>query len=225
VKSELAEGQAMDINQTLSVLNRFGDVTGEDISQFANSDIVVIAVGKRRKFGQKRKDLFEDNLQPVIASSVIIEKYAPKAVVIVVTNPMDTMVSFVYQQTGFPPERIIGMGNSLDSARYKQIIHERTGKIRKDIDCFVVGSHDEDMVHHATDIQKIDIEKSKDVAIETIRRKVCTEFAPAMCVVEILQAIVNDSKAEFPVSSFHKDMNKAYGKLENIGRDGIVTDQ
>lgn len=216
-----AEGHAMDINQMLSSRNMDGNVSGEDIAQFRESDVVVIAVGRRRKVGEKRIDLLDDNQHAVVSSAVLIQKYAPKAIVIVVTNPLDKMVELVQHHTDFPRNRVFGMGSSLDTARFKEIIHQRTKQRRSEIDVFVDGSHDENMTHHADKLSGEDIAKSRDCAIDTISKKGATEFAPAMCVVNIIEAIIENSQECIPVSTWHEKDKKAYSKLEVIGKDGI----
>lgn len=184
-----AEGHASDINQSLSAL-RFDNEAygGYDHKLLRDADIVVITVGQRRNGNMKRIDLLDVNSDDVIQCSNQIRKYAPHSTVIVVTNPVDEMTKLVLKHTGFPIERVIRFGNLLDTVRFRQAIHNQTKKPRNEIICNVSGYHDEDAEH--TYDGEINENESRYMAIDTINKKGCTSFAPAICITEVIASYV-----------------------------------
>lgn len=218
-----AEGQAMDLNQFLSERKSDWDVTfSTDPKKCAGSRICVIAVGRRRMPGELRTDLFSSNSPEVARVAEYIRQYAPESIVIVVTNPLDEMTEVVYRVTKFPPNRVIGMGNSLDTARFREVIHQNTGKPRSAINCFVIGEHGEGMTHIYEHTDQHLENLSRRTAINTIERKGATVFAPASAVVTLIDTIIYDRKNIIPVSFWHADEFKCYGGLVELGSDGIV---
>ena len=126
IKEGVAEGKAMDLMQCAS-LNGFDTrITGStnDYSKTAGSDIVVITSGIPRKPGMTREELIGINAGIVKTVSTSLLEHSPEAIVIVVSNPMDTMTYLVHKTTGLPRNRIIGMGGALDSARFKYRLAE-----------------------------------------------------------------------------------------------------
>jgi malate dehydrogenase len=221
--TDKAGGEAMDLNQMLSILNYDLDVIGtNDYNHIKDSNVVVITVGQRRIPGMIRKDLFPINMEKVKAVSRKIRMLAPNSVVIVVTNPSDEMTEVVFRNTLFPKERVIGIGNSLDTARFKQVIHEKTGLPRRSIDCIVVGEHGENMEHYCKFKTPEMEELSRSTAIRTIEKKGSTVFAPALATYQIIESIIRDDNKWYMVASHIEAENKSYGKLWQIGRNGIV---
>lgn len=184
-----AEGQASDINQALSALKFDNEVYGGyDHTLIKDADIVVVAVGQRRKGEMKRIDLYNINKKDVKECSNQIRKYAPNSTVIVVTNPVDEMTEMVLKHTRFPHERVIKFGNLLDTARFRQAIHRQTGIPRSKIECKVTGYHNEEATHFFDG--DVDTNESRFMAIDTINKKGSTVFAPAICITEIIRGYV-----------------------------------
>jgi malate dehydrogenase len=121
IKEGLAEGKAQDMMQTATLLGFDTRITGStnDYSKTANSDVVVITSGLPRKPGMTREELIGTNAGIVRGVAEAILKYSPKAILIIISNPMDTMTYLALTATGLPKNRIIGMGGTLDSARFK----------------------------------------------------------------------------------------------------------
>jgi malate dehydrogenase len=143
IKEGLAEGKAMDLMQTAS-LNGFDTKivgTTSDYSKTANSNICVITSGIPRKPGMTREQLIGINAGIVKDVSSNLIKHSPDTIVIVVSNPMDTMAYLVHKTTGLPKNRIIGMGGALDSARFKYRLAEALGAPISDVDGIVIGGH------------------------------------------------------------------------------------
>jgi len=143
IKEKFAEGKAMDLMQTAS-LNGFDTrISGStnDYSKTANSDIAVITSGIPRKTGMTREELIGINAGIVKTVSENLIKYSPNVILIIVSNPMDTMTYLAYKATGLPKNRIIGMGGALDSARFKYRLSEALDCPASDISAMVIGGH------------------------------------------------------------------------------------
>ncbi|MEE3037218.1 MAG: malate dehydrogenase [Bacteroidota bacterium] len=143
IKENYAEGKAMDLMQT-ATLNGFDTkITGytNNYSKTANSDIAVITSGIPRKPGMTREELIGINAGIVKSVSENLIKYSSNVILIIVTNPMDTMTFLAHEVTGLPKNRIIGMGGALDSARFKYRLSEALGCPASDVDGMVIGGH------------------------------------------------------------------------------------
>ena len=143
IKENFAEGKAMDLMQTSS-LNRFDTkIVGStnDYSKTSGSDIAVITSGIPRKPGMTREELIGINAGIVKTVSENLIKYSPDVILIIVSNPMDTMTYLTHKVTGLPKNRIIGMGGALDSARFKYRLAEAMDCPISDVDGMVIGGH------------------------------------------------------------------------------------
>ena len=143
IKEGYAEGKAMDLMQTAS-LNGFDTKivgTTNDYAKTAGSDICVVTSGIPRKPGMTREELIGINAGIVKTVASNLEKHSPNMVLIVVSNPMDTMTYLAHKATGLPKNRIIGMGGALDSARFKYRLAEALGAPISDVDGMVIGGH------------------------------------------------------------------------------------
>ena len=143
IKEGLAEGKAQDMMQTAALLGFDTRITGStnDYSKTAGSDVVVITSGLPRKPGMTREELIGTNAGIVKGVCENILKYSPNAIIIVISNPMDTMTYLALQSTGLPKNRIIGMGGTLDSARFKYQLSQHLGCSPADLNAVVVGGH------------------------------------------------------------------------------------
>ena len=142
IKENLAEGKAMDLMQTASLNGFDSRIIGStnDYSKTSNSDIAVITSGIPRKPGMSREELIEINAGIVEQVSNQIIKHSPNVILIIVSNPMDTMTYLVHKVTELPKNKIIGMGGALDSARFKFRLAE-AWIVYIDIDGLVIGGH------------------------------------------------------------------------------------
>lgn len=143
----IPQGKALDMAQAASVEGFEAQVLGtNDFSAIAGSSIVVITAGLPRTPGMTREDLVKKN--GAIIGSVMehVRRHADGAVVIVVTNPLDVMAHLAWKLSGFPPERVFGMGGVLDEARFKYFLSRRLGVSPRDIEALVLGSHGEAMI-------------------------------------------------------------------------------
>lgn len=143
IKEGVAEGKAQDMMQTAALLGFDTRITGStnDYSKTAGSDVVVITSGLPRKPGMTREELIGVNAGIVKSVAENILKYSPNTIIIVISNPMDTMTYLALQSTGLPKNRIIGMGGTLDSARFKYQLSQHLNCSPADLNAVVVGGH------------------------------------------------------------------------------------
>src|SRR5258705_13950053 len=143
IKEGLAEGKAQDMMQTATLLGFDTRVTGStnDYSKTAGSDVVIITSGLPRKPGMTREELIGVNAGIVKGVCENILKHSPNAILIVISNPMDTMTYLALKSTSLPKNRIIGMGGTLDSSRFKYQLSQHLGCSPADLNAVVVGGH------------------------------------------------------------------------------------
>lgn len=244
IKENYAEGKAMDLMQTAS-LNGFDTrITGStnDYSKTANSDVAVITSGIPRKPGMTREELIGINAGIVKEVSQNLLKHSPKAILIVVSNPMDTMTYLVHKTTDLPKNRIIGMGGALDSARFKYRLAEALGCPPSDVEGMVIGGHsDTGMIpltrlaaRNSVNVSKFlsterleQVKEATKVGGATLTKMLGTSawYAPGAAVSALVQAIGCDQKKMFPCSAL---LEGEYG-LDDIsigvpvilGKEGI----
>jgi len=216
IKEGLAEGKAQDMMQTATLLGfdtRIKGCTG-DYSQTANSDVVVITSGIPRKPGMTREELIGTNAGIVKTVCENILKYSPGAIIIVISNPMDTMTYLALKSTGLPKHRIIGMGGILDSSRFKYQLSQHLGCSPADLHAVVVGGHgDTTMIplirlatwnskpvtHFLTPEQQAKIVNDTMVGGATLTKLIGTSawYAPGAAGAALVEAIVRDEKKLF----------------------------
>lgn len=143
IKEGVAEGKAQDMMQTATLLGFDTKISGTtgDYTKTANSDVVVITSGIPRKPGMTREELIGVNAGIVKGVCENILKQSPNAIIIVISNPMDTMTFLALTSTGLPKNRIIGMGGTLDSSRFKYQLSQHLGCSPSDLNAVVVGGH------------------------------------------------------------------------------------
>ncbi len=143
IKEGFAEGKALDISQTASLLGFDTRVLGctNDYSQTKGSDVCVITSGIPRKPGMTREELIGTNAKIVEAVAKNLLEHSPEAILVVISNPMDTMTYLTLKSTGLPKNRIIGMGGILDSARFKTYLQKELDCSPNDLHAMVIGGH------------------------------------------------------------------------------------
>ena len=143
IKEGVSEGKAMDIMQTANILGLSSRLTGvtNDYEKTAGSDMVVITSGIPRKPGMTREELIGVNAGIVKSVTESILKYSPNAIILCVSNPMDTMTYLIHKTSGLPKNRIIGMGGALDSARFKYFLSLGLGASATEVEGIVIGGH------------------------------------------------------------------------------------
>jgi malate dehydrogenase len=145
----VARGKALDLQQNRGVLKFDVNVAGggtTDYSIIKDSDVCIVTAGVPRKPGMSRDDLLKVNLEAITKVAQGIKQYAPSSFVIVVTNPLDSMVYAMYKVTGFPKNRVVGMAGVLDTARFQYFVGDAAGVSPQDVCAMVLGGHGDDMV-------------------------------------------------------------------------------
>ena len=220
IKEGFAEGKAMDLMQTASLNGFDTKITGStnDYSKSAGSDVCVITSGIPRKPGMTREELIGINAGIVKMFSSSLLEHSPNTIIIVVSNPMDTMTYLVHKTTGIPKNRIIGMGGALDSARFKFRLAEALGCPQSDVDGMVIGGHSDKgmvpLIEKATrnsvsvseflDSDRMDqVVQDTKVGGATLTGLLGTSawYAPGAAVSALVQAIAQDSQKMFPCSA------------------------
>lgn len=143
VKQGVSEGKAIDMNQAMPLLDNDTKVIGctNDYEKTANSDVVVITSGIPRKPGMTREDLIGINAGIVKSVVEQILTYSPNAILVIISNPMDTMTYLTLKSTGLPKNRVIGMGGALDTSRFKYYLSQALGVNSREVECMVIGGH------------------------------------------------------------------------------------
>ena len=218
IKEGFAEGKAMDLMQTASLNSFDTNIVGStnDYSKTAYSDICVITSGIPRKPGMSREELIGINAGIVKTVSSSLLEHSPDTILIVVSNPMDSMTYLVHKTTSIPKNRIIGMGGALDSARFKYRLAEALEAPTKEVDGMVIGGHsDKGMVpliskatrngEKVSDLLSADrLEKVKQdtkVGGATLTALLGTSawYAPGAAAAQMVEAIIKNQKRIFPV--------------------------
>ena len=219
IKEGYAEGKAMDLMQCAS-LNGFDTKiigTTDDYTKTAGSHICVITSGIPRKPGMTREELIGINAGIVKTVSQNLVKHSPETVLIVVSNPMDTMTYLAHRVTGLPKNRIIGMGGALDSARFKYRLAEALNAPISDVDGMVIGGHSDvgmvPLISHATrnsikvsefisEERLAQVKEATKIGGATLTKLLGTSawYAPGAAVSGLVQAIACDQKKIFPCS-------------------------
>lgn len=219
IKENFAEGKAMDLMQTASLNGFDTKITGStnDYSKTAGSNIAVITSGIPRKPGMTREELIGINAGIVKSVAEQLIKYSPAVILIIVSNPMDTMTYLTYKATGLPKNRIIGMGGALDSARFKYRLAEAMGCPSSDVDGMVIGGHsDTGMVPLTRLATRNSVRISEFLSNERLQKVLqdtkvggatltamlgtSAWYAPGAAVSSLVQAIACDQQKMFPCS-------------------------
>ncbi len=225
IKEGLSEGKMLDMAQasaTIGYKTKLVGVTATDAEGYkptANSDVVVITSGIPRKPGMTREELIGINaniVKGVVANAI---KWSPKAIFVIISNPMDTMTYLALKASGVPKRRIIGMGGALDSSRFRCYLSKASGVGMQDIDGMVIGGHgDTTMIPLISKASIKGVPASKFLS-KTKLEKVAADtmvggatltgllgtsawYAPGAAGASVVDAIINDTKAIVPCSVY-----------------------
>ena len=244
IKDGFAEGKALDLMQTATTLGFNSRVKGvtNDYSATKDSDVVVITSGVPRKPGMTREELIGINAGIVqsVASSIL--DHSPNTVIVVVSNPMDTMTYLTLKATGLPKNRVIGMGGALDSSRFKTYLSLALDKPANDIQGMVIGGHgDTTMIpltrlasyngtpvsQHLTNQDLEQVAASTMVGGATLTKLLGTSawYAPGASVAYLVDSIINDQKRMIPCSVLldgeYQQQDLCIGVPCIIGKNGL----
>lgn len=244
IKEGLAEGKAMDIMQTANILGLNSHLTGvtNDYEKTAGSDMVVITSGIPRKPGMTREELIGVNAGIVKSVTESVLKYSPDAIILCVSNPMDTMTYLIHKISGLPKNRIIGMGGALDSARFKYFLSIALGANPTEVEGIVIGGHGDTTMIPLTRYAAyrgvpassfISAEQLATVAADTmvggatLTKLLGTSawMAPGAAAAQVVEAVLHNSGKLIPCSAL---LDGEYGEKDLcigvpcvLGRNGI----
>jgi malate dehydrogenase len=243
----VAHGKALDISQAQASDGINLSISGStDYASIGGADVVIVTAGFPRKEGMSRDDLLQKNAQVIRSVGKNIKKYAQNAFVIVITNPLDIMVALMQEETGFKPQKVVGMAGVLDSSRFKDGLSKLLNIAASDIQSFVLGGHGDTMVplprfttvagiplSHFIDRNEITLEqletlihKTKNGGAEIISYlKTSAYFAPAASALQMAMAYLFDERKILPCAAYlngEYDVQGLYvGVPAIIGKNGV----
>ncbi|MHA3788693.1 malate dehydrogenase [Flavobacterium hauense] len=244
IKEGFAEGKAMDIMQCATTTGFNTRVSGStnDYSKTADSDVVVITSGIPRKPGMTREELIGINAGIVKSVAENVLQYSPNAIIVVVSNPMDTMTYLTLKATGVPKNRIIGMGGALDSSRFKYYLSKALDRPSNDVQGMVIGGHGDTTMIPLTRLASYNGSPVSDFLSQEQLDKVAADtmvggatltgllgtsawYAPGASVAYLVDSILNDQKKIIACSVF---LEGEYGQEDIclgvpciIGKNGV----
>lgn len=244
IKEGVSEGKAMDMMQTANLLDMNTCICGvtNDYEATKDSDVVVITSGIPRKPGMTREELIGVNAGIVKQVTESVLRYSPNAVIVCVSNPMDTMTYLIHKVAGIPKNRIIGMGGALDSSRFKYYLSKALNVNPNEVEGFVIGGHGDTTmipmkrfaawrgipVTSLTDPEVLDkVAADTMVGGATLTKLLGTSawYAPGAATSEVVEAVIHDQKAMIPCSAL---LEGEYGQSDIcigvpciLGRNGI----
>ncbi len=237
INMEDAEGEAMDLRDTLAVSPSFMKISAGTYKDAGDCDIIIITAGVPQKPGETRMDLLKKNA--AIFKDMIdqIMESGFNGIFIVVSNPMDVLTYLTWRYSGLPAEQVIGSGTILDSARLRYRISERLGVSPKSVHAFQIGEHGDtefalwslsnlggqplsDFLKQS-ELDEIE-EFARKEAYEIINKKGATYYGIGACVTKLVNCILGDEKRVLPVSSYDDFAGVYNGFPAVVGRHGIV---
>jgi len=230
----IPQGKALDLMQSSPVSHFDANLKGtKSYSAIKGADVVIVTAGVPRKPGMSRDDLIEINLKVMQQVGEGIKKYAPKAFVICITNPLDAMVWALQKFSGLPKNKVVGMAGVLDSARFRTFLAEEFKVSVKDVTAFVLGGHGDTMVPSVrystvagiplpdlvkmewTTQKKIDeiVQRTRDGGAEIVGllKTGSAFYAPAASAIEMAEAYLKDQKRVLPCAAH---LNGQYGQKD-----------
>ena len=241
VAGDRAYGEALDMMQAAPAIEFDGKITGtNDYSKMADSELVIVTAGQARQPGMSRMDLVNSNARTVKSIVKEVVKYAPDCKLMMVTNPVDVMTYVACKESVFERNRVFGMGNILDTLRFRSYLAVELGVSREDIRALVIGEHGDSMVPLvnfasvsgipvSTLLTKDQIEKivalTKTSGAEVIKLKGSTVYAPAAVIAIMADAVLRGRNRVMSVSTYLKGeyglSDLSLGVPCVLGRNGI----
>ncbi len=224
VNRDKAVGEAMDLKHGTTVQHRVKVIGTDDYALVKNSAITVITAGIPRKSDESRLDLAKKNAELIkeITRNIVAHT---SGMILVVSNPVDLMTYLAVKESELNERKVFGLGTMLDTLRFKSILADLYLDSK---DVFIIGEHGDSMVPVLSGVKDIDMDKYlnliegvRKVAADVIRLKGATFYAPAVAIVEVVEAIVKDKKQTMPISVYHDEYDICISNLVSVGCDGI----
>ena len=241
IYENVAKGEALDMMQAAPAIEFDGKIRGtSDYSEMKGSELVIIIAGEARRLGMSRTDLMNKNAEIVKSIVKEVVKHAPECKLMMVTNPVDVMTYIAYRESGFERNRVFGMGNILDTLRFRSYIASELNVSREDVRALVIGEHGDSMVplvEYASVsgipithlLSKEQIEKIVNLTIssgsDVIKLKGATIYAPAAVIAIMADAVLRDRNRVMGVSTYLQGeygfSNISIGVPVVLGKDGV----
>jgi malate dehydrogenase len=217
IAEDLAKGEALDMMQAAPAIEFDGKIRGtSDYSQMQGSELVIVIAGKGRKPGMTRIDLMNNNARIIRSIVKEVAKHAPDCKLMIVTNPVDITTYIARKESGFPGHRVFGMGNILDTLRFRSYIAQELNVSRQDVNALVIGEHGDSMVplvEYASvtgipittlmtkeQIDKV-VQRTINSGANVIKLKGATSYAPAAVIAMMADAVVQGRNRVLSVST------------------------
>ena len=241
IAEDLAKGEALDMMQAAPAIEFDGKIRGtSDYSQIQGSELVIVIAGQGRKPGMTRIDLMNNNARIIRSIVKEVAKHAPDCKLMIVTNPVDIMTYIARRESGLPSNRVFGMGNILDTLRFRSYIAQELNVSRQDVNALVIGEHGDSMVPlveyaSVTGIpittlltkEQIDrvVQRTINSGADVIKLKGSTIYAPAAVIAMMADAVLNDRKRVMSVSTCPSGQygcsDYSIGVPVVLGKDGV----
>ena len=241
IVENLAKGEALDMMQAAPAIEFDGTIRGtSDYSEMKGSELVIVTAGLPRQPGMSRIDLAAKNAKIVKSIVKEVVKYAPDCKLMVVSNPVDVMTYVAYKESGFERNRVFGMGNILDTLRFRSYIATELGVSREDTRALVIGEHGDSMVPLvnyacvsgipiASLLKKEQIERIVDLTrssgLDVIKLKGGTVYAPAAVIAIMADAVLRGRNRVMSVSTYLQGeygfSNVSVGVPCVLGKNGV----
>lgn len=236
IAEDLAKGKGLDLAQAFTILGLDVKVEAGGYSLLKDSNLVIVTAGLARQPNMSREDLLVKNKQIVEEVAVNVVNFAPQAIVIMVTNPLDIMTYVFWKKSGLPHQKVLGMGGLLDSGRLSYFLAQATGFSVTAIQAMIIGPHSDMMVPLVSQLNLSGLNefvfnqaalkaRNGGAEIVSLLKTGSAFFAPAAALKQMVKAIINDEKKMFSLCCY---TGKAYG-LDNLylnlpavlGRNGV----
>jgi malate dehydrogenase len=217
IAEDLAKGEALDMMQAAPAIEFDGKIRGtSDYNEMEGSELVIVIAGQGRKPGMTRIDLMNNNARIIRNIVHEVAKHAPDCNLMIVTNPVDIMTYIARRESGFPGHRVFGMGNILDTLRFRSYIAQELNVSRQDVNALVIGEHGDNMVplvEYASvtgipittlmtkdQIDKV-VQQTINSGADVIKLKGATIYAPAAVIALMADAVVQGRNRVLSVST------------------------
>ena len=241
IAENLAKGEALDMMQAAPAIEFDGKIRGSsDYREMQGSELVIVIAGQGRKPGMTRIDLMNNNAKIIRSIVREVAKHAPECKLMIVTNPVDIMTYIARRESGLHPNRVFGMGNILDTLRFRSYLAQELNVSRQDVSALVIGEHGDSMVplvEYASvtgipvttlltkeQISKV-VQQTINSGADVIKLKGGTIYAPAAVIAMMADAVINDRKRVMSVSTCPSGQygcsDYSIGVPVVLGKDGV----
>jgi len=217
IAEDLAKGEALDMMQAAPAIEFDGEIRGtKDYDAMKGSELVIVIAGQGRKLGMTRIDLMNNNARIIRNIVKEVGKFAPECKLMIVTNPVDIMTYIARRESGLPAHRVFGMGNILDTLRFRSYIAQELNVSRQDVNALVIGEHGDSMVplvEYASvtgipitllltkdQIKKV-VQQTINSGADVIKLKGATTYAPAAVIALMADAVIKGRNRVLSVST------------------------